>query len=89
MVYVTAVHMEGGNGHEHIAQVRWRNPETQATGASSRSEMVEFIRDKKGAVRVQDGTGWVAVGVVNAQPSYIRTHADGRWTDNLLALPRY
>jgi hypothetical protein len=27
------------------------------------------------------------IGVVNATPPYVRTHADGTWTDNLLALP--
>lgn len=29
------------------------------------------------------------VGVVNANPPYIRTYADKGWTDNLLYLPRY
>ena len=33
--------------------------------------------------------GTVKVGVVDATPPYLRTHADGVWTDNLLALPRY
>ena len=38
-----------------------------------------------------DGTREVQVGVVHPQygPPYLRTHADGVWTDNLLALPRY
>ena len=31
----------------------------------------------------------MSVGVVDANPPYIRTHADGVWTDNLLALPRF
>jgi hypothetical protein len=39
-------------------------------------------------VRGSDGSD-VAVGVVDASPPYIRTYADGNWTDNLLALPRY
>lgn len=44
MVRVTARHMEGGYLHEHIASVRWINPDTQVTGESSRAEMVDWIR---------------------------------------------
>lgn len=36
-----------------------------------------------------EGGNTVRVGVVNATPKYIRTYADGTWTDNLLALPRF
>lgn len=89
MVYVTAVHMDGGQGHEHISRVRWRNPADGATGENSRAEMVEWIRDKKGDARVNDGRNEVQVGVVDGSPPYLRTHADGKWTDNLLALPRF
>ena len=45
---------------------------------------------------IQEGnTVWVAgppdaqVGVVNGNPPYLRTHADGQWTNNLLSLPRF
>lgn len=90
MIYVTEVHMSvGGSGHEHIADVRWRDPADDKTGESSRAKMVEFI-EGGGAVRVRDAFGDdVAVGVVKATPPYLRTHADGVWTDNLLSLPRY
>jgi hypothetical protein len=89
MVYITAVHMEGGASHQHIAAVRWRNPADQAPGESSRANMVTWIRDG-GVARVRDAEGDdVAVGVVNADPPYLRTHADDVWTDNLLYLPRY
>ncbi len=89
MVYITAVHMEGGDNHEHIARVRWRNPADGQTGESSRAEMVDWIRNKHGDARVNDGQNEVQVGVVDANPPYLRTHADGKWTDNLLALPRF
>ena len=89
MVYVEMVHMAGGNGHEHIAEVRWRNRVSGETGAASRATMVDFIDNKHGEARVADRQGDVAIGVVRATPPYIRTHADGRWSDNLLALPRY
>lgn len=92
MVYITDVHMElGGSGHEHIAEVKWRNPQSGETGQSSRSTMVDWIENKNGDARVTDGTRTVQVGVVTPtrSPKYIRTHADGTWTDNLLSLPRY
>jgi hypothetical protein len=51
--------------------------------------MVDWIKAKDGDARAADGVDAVKVGVVNADPPYIRTHADGKWTDNLLALPTY
>jgi hypothetical protein len=89
MVYVIAVHMAGGGRHEHIHSVRWQNPQSSATGQSTRSEMVEWI-NSNGEARVRDNRGHtVSIGVVDARPPYIRTYADGVWTDNLLALPRF
>lgn len=89
-VFITAVHMEPtyGSGHEHIASVRWENPDTNATGQSTREDMVEFINGD-GQAWVADGQGSVQVGVVDANPPYLRTYADGRYTDNLLSLPRF
>ena len=89
MVYITAVHMVGTPANEHIGAVRWRNPTSGTTGENSRESMVVWIRDKNGEARVAEGQGSVQVGVVDDDPPYLRTHADGRWTDNLLALPRY
>jgi Protein of unknown function (DUF3892) len=89
MVYITERHMVGGQKHEHIAEVRWRDPADGGTGASTRETMVDWIKNKGGKAYVSDGTRQVAVGVVDASPPYIRTYADGVWTDNLLALPTY
>jgi hypothetical protein len=89
MVEITDVHMVGGERHEHIGEVKWRNPDSGAIGSSSRSAMVKFIRDDDGQAYVTDGSNKVWVGVVEASPPYIRTYADKVWTDNLLALPRY
>jgi catechol-2,3-dioxygenase len=90
MVYVYAVHMSSGTGHQHIASVRWRNPDSGESGQSTREVMVDWIRNKQGKAYVCGGHGHMAVvGVVDAASPYIRTYADGVWTDNLLALPRY
>lgn len=88
MVFITAIHMEGGHSHEHIASVRWRNPSTSKVGQSSRREMVEFIeKNDAGTAKVTDGVHTVNVGVFKEK--WLRTYADGTWTDNLLALPRF
>ena len=89
MIYITAVHMVGGTQHEHIGSVLWRHPDTGATGEISRYDLVDWIDSKRGEAYVTDGSSTVEVGVVHARPPFIRTYADGRWTDNLLALPRY
>jgi hypothetical protein len=89
MVYITAVHMEQGQGHEYIASVQWRNPASNETGQSTKQTMVDWINNG-GVARVRDNQGnEIAVGVVNGNPPYLRTYADGTWTDNLLALPRF
>jgi hypothetical protein len=88
-VYITSVHLESGGEHQHISEVKWENREDESTGTSTKATMVDWIDNKKGVARVADGSSYVGVGVVNATPKYIRTHADGKWTDNLLALPRY
>jgi Protein of unknown function (DUF3892) len=90
MVYITSVHMEGGTSHQHIAAVKWRNPSDGKTGASSRATMVDWIENKRGVARVRDAAGHdVGVGVVKADPRYLRSYEDGVWTDNLLAVERY
>lgn len=91
MVYITAVRLSsGGSSHEHITDVQWRNPQDNTSGTNTRAQIVEWIQDKKGDARVRDTSGHdVQVGVVKATPPYIRTYADGVWTDNLLALPRF
>ena len=91
MVYVTSVHLVGGDRHEHIASVRWTNPQTNEHSQSTRAEMVTWIDSKQGDARVRDRGRDVQIGTVHPQHGqpYLRTHADREWTDNLLALPRY
>jgi hypothetical protein len=89
MIFVTHIHLVGGERHEHISRVRWRNPGSGQSGESTREEMVLWIGEEGGEAWVTDGVRNARVGVVRAHPPYIRTYADGVWTDNLLALPRY
>jgi hypothetical protein len=80
-----------GTTHEHIERVKWENPANSSTGSSTVAEMVEFIEVKSGKAYTWDGVARADVGVVHPASGrpYIRTYADGRWTNNLLALPRF
>lgn len=83
--------MSGGTGHEHITRLWWTNPGTSKTGNNTRAELVAWIENEGGKAYVEDGAGHRAdVGVVAPAygSKYLRTHADGKWTNNLLSLPR-
>lgn len=90
MIYITAISMSPptANDHQHIASLKWLEPGKPTTVVSSREQMVDWIR-AGGDARVKDRTGDVRVGVVEADPPYLRTYADGRYTNNLLSLPRF
>lgn len=89
MIYMTAVHVSEPPSDERIETVRWTNPETNQTGISTVAAVVEWLRACGGVAKVRDEYGEVDVGVVNADPPYLRTYANGKWTDNLLSLPRF
>nr|WP_256258278.1 DUF3892 domain-containing protein [Burkholderia ubonensis] len=88
--------MTGGVRHEHVSQLWWvkciDGRETTESGSSSRDQMVSFI-EKNGNASVwcpdrdpKRQGAWVHVNH-NGSTKYVQTVADGRWTDNLLALP--
>ena len=86
MVYIIAVHLENGEEHEHITKVNWQGGSNSNT--CSRADMIGWL-NKGNRAFVTDNVRTVEVGVVQASPPYLRTIADGRWTNNLLALPRF
>ncbi len=89
MIYISEIHMTGGSHHQHISDVRWRNPKGGKCGESTRATMVDWIENKAGKAYVRHGDRDVRVGVVKASTPYLRTYADKDWTNNLLALPKY
>ncbi|MFG1824272.1 DUF3892 domain-containing protein [Microbispora bryophytorum] len=85
----TARRMSGGQQHEHIARLWWINPSTGSTGDNTREYLVEWI-EKGNKAYCEDAAGRRAdVGVRTSTHGvkYLQTHADGVWTNNLLALP--
>lgn len=89
MVRITAIRMVGSEHHQHISDLRWINPATQATGESTRAAMVEFVRKNPNQAYVESATSRAYLKVVEATPPYVQTYADNTLTDNLLSLPRF
>jgi hypothetical protein len=89
-IRITATRLSGGTSHEHIVHLWWTDPATNQPGNGSRSTVIYWMETKAGQAYVDDGRGnHVSVAVVTPShgEKYLRTHADGVWTDNLLALP--
>lgn len=86
----TAIRLSGGQSHEHIVHLWWTDSVTGVTGDDTRARLVSWV-EAGGSAYVEDGyRNRADVGVVTPAygAKYLRTYADGKWTDNLLALPR-
>lgn len=90
MIYITHIRLNPptSSRHEHITHVAWDEYGSSKTGVLTRQEAVDWIRGG-GEARVHGNPYDVKVLVVEAQPPYIRTAANGTYTDNLLSLPRF
>ncbi len=90
--YITAVRMEGGSEHRHIAgcHILDRDADPNVSAANKVSWVMEQIdAGKKYITRDWQGNVATVKVVTEGQTRYIRTEADGKMTDNLLRLPRY
>lgn len=89
-IRISHIRLSGGFAHEHIAHLWWTNPATGKSGDNDRSTIVSWIENDGGKAYVEDAQGHradVAVIAPSHGEKYLRTHADGVWTDNLLSLP--
>lgn len=77
--------------HEHITDFKWVSYEDGTVDQSSKAAMVTWIDDKGGKAYVESSSTKVSVGVVKPSngEAYLRTYANGTWTDNLLSLPTF
>ncbi len=73
-----------------IASYRWRNLSDGQVKTSDKPALVKWV-DDGGMAYVGSGNNQVSVRVVKPadQQPYLRTYADGRWTNNLLSLPTF
>ncbi|MFF5372852.1 DUF3892 domain-containing protein [Streptomyces sp. NBC_00481] len=92
-IQITAVRLStGGTTHEHITHLRWTSQTSGNTGDSTRAQVVDWIENQAGKAYTSDRAGHrteVAVVTPTRGEKYLRTRADGVWTNNLLALPRF
>jgi hypothetical protein len=87
MIVIKRIRMvQNGRGHEHIAEVEYE--QNGQTKTCTVAQVVTFL-EEGGKAKVIVGRDSVDVFVVKTQPKHIRTAADGKWTDNLLALPHF
>jgi hypothetical protein len=92
-VQITCIKKQGGyheDPHHAIESVGWLNEQSGEKGSSTRLDMYDWIKNKGGIAYVRDSYGnSISVGTAISPngTKFIRTHADGKWTNNLLALP--
>jgi hypothetical protein len=87
-VYVTAISPASIKQHEHIAAIRWLDSGNSTSKTMTTAKAVEWLRSGN-RLSVAGDTGPVEVRVVDGTPPYLRTVANGKYSDNLLALPTY
>ncbi|WZH35545.1 MAG: DUF3892 domain-containing protein [Microbacterium enclense] len=91
-IQITHVRFGGTKKTEdEIVEYKWKNEQTGKTGRTDKPTMVHWIDVKKGSAHVGTGSYRVNVAVVKPQKTkpYLRTHADGKWTNNLVNLPTF
>lgn len=90
MIYITEIRLSppASQQHEHITHVRWIEAGTTSTNIMTKQGAVDWIN--------QGNSAWVRgvpkdsqVLVVDGNPPYLRTAADGYYNNNLLSLPRF
>jgi len=92
VVTITQVRMApGGTTHEHITDYGWTNDADGKVGSSDKPTMVAWMDNEGGKAHCGSGVNRVEVGTVHPSigQAYLRTFADGNWTNNLLSLPRF
>lgn len=89
-VQITHVRFENDyrKTHESITAYAYKQDATGAVESKWKADMVKYLEAGTTA-HVDSGASAVAVAVVNANPKYLRTHANNTWTDNLLSLPTF
>jgi hypothetical protein len=72
-----------------ITNYKWRNEQTGEVNSSDKPAMVKWL-DDKGIAWVGQNPRAQAVPVhPNGSPAYVRTVADGKYTNNLTNLPEF
>lgn len=78
-----------GDTHQSISDYKFRDDSSLVTEWKTKAEGVAYVRKNSGSTKCSGG-GTEAQVFVNdhgSGPDFLQTIADGRWSDNLLALP--
>ena len=91
-IRITCINKAGGqhlNPHHAIERLGWMEDGSGRTGISTRLEVWDWLTNKNGSAYVRDARGNSAEvrPCEHGQTRWVQTVADGRWSDNLLALP--
>lgn len=90
-VEITHVRFGGTTRTESaITNFKWKAADG-STGQNTKAELVDWIDNKNGRAHVGTDASKVEVGVVHPDTgaAYLRTYADGKWTNNLVNLPTF
>lgn len=92
MIVFTARQMSGGMGHEHVVALEWNDTVLGTSGWMDIDGATKWLDTAGTPAYVEDRLRpghYVRAHVVKPDTGrwYIRTAEDGRWTNNLLALP--
>jgi len=78
-----------GTKHEHIDRLKFVYEDGSGQDAQ-KQKIIEWLESNpNNTAWCHDGPRVVQVKVVNDTPKYLRTVADGYYTNNLLALPDF
>lgn len=91
-IQITHVRFGGTTKTEdEIVRYKWKSDQTGEIGDSDKPTLVNWIDVQKNSAYVGAGSNRVSVGVVRPQGGqpYLRTYADGKWTNNLVNLPTF
>ena len=91
-IEITNIRFTGtAKNHESISHYRWRNTATGGFGTSDKATLVAWVATAGNHAFVITNSVRAAVDVVRASQGmpFLRTQADGLWSNNLLALPLF
>ncbi|MFF2486858.1 DUF3892 domain-containing protein [Microbacterium sp. NPDC058062] len=76
---------------EEIVRYRWKTISNGPIGESDGPSLVKWIESNDGEAYVASEAGRVEVRVIRLTKgqSYLRAHADGEWTNDLVGLPTF
>ena len=72
-----------------ISHFKWEGNGPGYGTSSDKQTLVAWLEQGSNTAYVGSGSNRVNVIVVQGTPKYLRTHADGQWTNNLTSLPEF